>query len=180
MKNELLSVGIDIGTTTSQVVFSKITVVSTAATAIPEVKITDKTIVYKSEIYFTPLVSRYKIDLKRLKEIIAMEYAKAGVEKAVLAITLGARHKVDIRRSFPFFGKRFYLVFLLGRDLRQQHRQESTLSRILLTFLLLIAVLFVTSCILLTLYMIKSALGIDIFHNFHVGIWDWWLSLKDR
>lgn len=85
MKNELLSVGIDIGTTTSQVVFSKITVVSTAATAIPEVKITDKTIVYKSEIYFTPLVSRYKIDLKRLKEIIAMEYAKAGVEKAQIA-----------------------------------------------------------------------------------------------
>ncbi|HAU4331196.1 hypothetical protein P2H57_19385 [Citrobacter freundii] len=127
-----------------------------------------------------PAIERFYAQLDpQISEELTPEQ-KAGVEKAVLAITLGARHKVDIRRSFPFFGKRFYLVFLLGRDLRQQHRQESTLSRILLTFLLLIAVLFVTSCILLTLYMIKSALGIDIFHNFHVGIWDWWLSLKDR
>jgi hypothetical protein len=46
--------------------------------------------------------------------------------------------------------------------------------------LLLTAVLFVTCCVLLTLYMIKSALGIDVFQNFHVGIWDWWLSLKNR
>ena len=127
-----------------------------------------------------PAIERFYAQLDpQISEELTPEQ-KAGVEKAVVAITLGARHKVDIRRSFPFFGKRFYLVFLLGRDLRQQHRQESTLSRILLTFLLLIAVLFVTSCILLTLYMIKSALGIDIFHNFHVGIWDWWLSLKDR
>ena len=112
-----------------------------------------------------PAIERFYAQLDpQISEELTPEQ-KAGVEKAVLAITLGARHKVDIRRSFPFFGKRFYLVFLLGRDLRQQHRQESTLSRILLTFLLLIAVLFVTSCILLTLYMIKSALGIDIFHN---------------
>ncbi|WP_213133466.1 hypothetical protein [Citrobacter sp. FP75] len=103
---------------------------------------------------------------------------KEGVENAILASTLASRHQIDIRRSFPFFGKRFYLVFLFGRDLRRQHRQESTLSRILLTFLLLFAVLFVTCCVLLTLYMIKSALGIDVFQNFHVGIWDWWLSLK--
>ena len=127
-----------------------------------------------------PAIERFYAQLDpQISEELTPEQ-KAGVEKAVLAITLGARHKVDIRRSFPFFGKRFYLVFLLGRDLRQQHRQESTLSRILLTFLLLIAVLFVTSCILLTLYMIKSALGIDVFQNFHVGIWDWWLSLKNR
>jgi hypothetical protein len=25
---------------------------------------------------------------------------------------------------------------------------------------------------------LKSALGIDIFQHFHVGIWDWWLNLK--
>ena len=96
---------------------------------------------------------------------------KEGVENAILASTLASRHQIDIRRSFPFFSKRYYLVFLFGRDLRRQHRQESTLSRILLTFLLLIAV---------TLYMIKSALGIDVFQNFHVGIWDWWLSLKNH
>ena len=127
-----------------------------------------------------PVIERFYAHLdERISHELTPEQ-KDEVEKAVIAITLASRHLIDIRRSFPFFGKRFYLVFLFGRDLRQQHRQESTLSRILLTFLLLIGVLFVTCCILLTLYMIKSALGIDVFQHFHVGIWDWWLSLKDR
>lgn len=125
-----------------------------------------------------PVIERFYAHLdEQIAEELTPEQ-KAGVENAILASTLAARHQIDIRRSFPVFSKRFYLVFLFGRDLRRQHRQESTLSRILLTFLLLIAVLFVTCCILLTLYMIKSALGIDVFQNFHVGIWDWWLNLK--
>ncbi|EMF0718708.1 hypothetical protein V2E67_005159 [Citrobacter freundii] len=127
-----------------------------------------------------PAIERFYAELDpQISQALTPEQ-KAGIENAVVAITLGSKHRVDIRRSFPFFGKRFYLVFLFGRDLRQRHRQESTLSTILLTCLLLIAVLFVTCCILLTLYMIKSALGIDVFQHFHVGIWDWWLSLKNH
>lgn len=106
-----------------------------------------------------PVIERF---YTHLDETIAQGLTpeqKEGVENAILASTLASRHQIDIRRSFPFFSKRYYLVFLFGRDLRRQHRQESTLSRMLLTFLLLIAVLFVTCCILLTLYMIKSALG---------------------
>ncbi len=86
MKNEILSVGIDIGTTTTQVIFSQITVERTATSTIPEIKITDKAIVYKSEIYFTPLVSRYKIDLEKLKEIIKSEYDKAQVQKQEISV----------------------------------------------------------------------------------------------
>lgn len=113
-----------------------------------------------------PAIERFYAHLdERIAEELTPEQ-KEGVEKALLATTLTSRHQIDIRRSFPFFSKRYYLVFLFGRDLRRQHRQESTLSRMLLTFLLLIAVLFVTCCILLTLYMIKSALGIDVFQNF--------------
>ena len=114
-----------------------------------------------------PVIERF---YTHLDETIAQGLTpeqKEGVENAILASTLASRHQIDIRRSFPFFSKRYYLVFLFGRDLRRQHRQESTLSRMLLTFLLLIAV-------------IKSALGIDVFQNFHVGIWDWWLSLKNH
>lgn len=63
-----------------------------------------------------PAIERFYAQLDpQISEELTPEQ-KAGVEKAVLAITLGARHKVDIRRSFPFFGKRFYLVFLLGRE----------------------------------------------------------------
>ena len=127
-----------------------------------------------------PVIERF---YTHLDETIAQGLTpeqKEGVENAILASTLASRHQLDIRRRFPFFSTPYYLVFLFGRDLRRQHRQESTLSRMLLTFLLLIAVLFVTCCVLLTLYMIKSALGIDVFQNFHVGIWDWWLSLKNH
>ena len=127
-----------------------------------------------------PVIERFYAQLdEHISEGLTPEQ-KGGIEKAIVASTLASRHRIDIRRSFPFFGKRFYLVFLFGRDLRQRHRQESTLSTMLLTFLLLLGTLFVTCCVLLTLYMIKSALGIDVFQHFHVGILDWWLSLKDR
>ncbi|MCU6667223.1 hypothetical protein M8013_00410 [Enterobacteriaceae bacterium H4N4] len=105
---------------------------------------------------------------------------KQAIEEAIISVTLASRHRVDIRRGFPFFGKRYYMVFLLGRDLRKRIRPESKLSRIVVTFLILFATLFFLFCILLTLYMIKSALGIDVFQHFHVGIWDWWLNLRDR
>lgn len=89
MKEELLSVGIDIGTTTTQVIFSKIWVQNIASTfLVPEVKITEKEIIYKSEIYFTPLLSPEKIDLEKLKVIIAKEYEKTGIDKR--AISTGA------------------------------------------------------------------------------------------
>ena len=82
MKKEILSVGIDIGTTTTQIIFSKFSVQNTASLfLVPEVKITNKKIIYKSHIYFTPLISREKIDLEKIKEIIKNEYSKAGIEK---------------------------------------------------------------------------------------------------
>jgi len=103
---------------------------------------------------------------------------KEEIESAIITITLASRHCIDVRKSFPFFGKRLYMVFLLGRDHRARSRPESKLSRIVVTFLILFATLFLLCCVLLTLYMIKSALGIDVFQNYHVGIWDWWLNLK--
>lgn len=82
MKEEILSVGIDIGTTTTQIIFSKITICNTAdAFSIPNIVITDKVIIYKSDIYFTPLLSGEKIDACKIKEIVALEYENAKVKK---------------------------------------------------------------------------------------------------
>jgi hypothetical protein len=105
---------------------------------------------------------------------------KQDIENAIVSVTLSSRHRIDIRKSFPFFGTRYFMVFLLGRDLRKRLRKESALTRVVMTFLILFGVLFATLCVLLTLYMIKSALGIDLIHDYHVGIWDWWLSLRNR
>lgn len=82
MEQELLSVGIDIGTSTTQLIFSKLTIKNTASSfSIPKVLITDKQIVYKSKIYFTPLIDHRTINCEDIKKIIVKEYENAGVNK---------------------------------------------------------------------------------------------------
>lgn len=89
MREELLSVGIDIGTSTTQLVFSKLMIENIASNfSVPKVVIVDKQIIYRSEIYFTPLRSPTEIDGTKVREIIEGEYKKAGIDKA--SINTGA------------------------------------------------------------------------------------------
>ena len=82
MKEELLSVGIDLGTSTSQLVFSKLLIENIAGSfSVPKIVITKKEIQYKSEIYFTPLIDQHTIDFEKVKEIVEKEYKKAGIQK---------------------------------------------------------------------------------------------------
>ena len=83
---EILSAGIDIGTTTTQLVFSRMILQNTGGFGrIPQIKVVSKEVIYESEIYFTPLSSREEIDGERVHEIIKKEYEKAGVCPADLA-----------------------------------------------------------------------------------------------
>ncbi len=75
----IMSVGIDVGTSTTQVVFSRLSMDDSGGFfSVPRVSIVDKEVVYKSEVYLTPLVSDVWIDTDALKEIVAGEYARAG------------------------------------------------------------------------------------------------------
>ncbi len=86
---DFYSVGIDIGTTTTQVVFSQIFLEKTGGfAAIPTVRIAKKDVVYKSAIHFTPLISHDIVDAARLKDIIAEEYRKSTIQ--IENITTGA------------------------------------------------------------------------------------------
>lgn len=77
---EILSVGIDIGTSTTQLIFSRMLLQNTGGFGkIPQIKVVSKEIIYQSEIYFTPLLSNDKIDGKRVNELIKAEYQKAGI-----------------------------------------------------------------------------------------------------
>lgn len=77
---QLLSVGIDIGTTTTQLVFSSLSIHDVARPVqIPRIDITDRKVLYQSEIIFTPLVDEETIDVHRLVEFIRQQYAAAGV-----------------------------------------------------------------------------------------------------
>ena len=81
MTEEILSVGIDIGTSTTQLIFSKIYIENRgSAFTAPQIKIIGKEVVYRSEIYITPLENETKIDAKKVKEIIESDYKKANIQ----------------------------------------------------------------------------------------------------
>ena len=81
MQECIHSVGIDIGTSTTQLVFSKLIVENLAGSyAVPRVSIVEKEVVYRSDIYFTPLLSPTEIDAEAVKKIVRNEYAKAGMK----------------------------------------------------------------------------------------------------
>lgn len=105
---------------------------------------------------------------------------KESIEQSLLTTTLVSRHPVDIRRSFSFLRRRYFLVFLLGHDHRKSARETSTVGRVVSTIGITLGIVFCILSVLLMLYMIKSALGIDVFKNFHVGIWDWFLKLNSK
>lgn len=85
VKGELLSVGIDLGTSTTQVILSKLRLENSAGVfAVPRVEIVDKEVVYRSPVYFTPLLSDTRLDGGKIREIVEKEYKAAGVTPEML------------------------------------------------------------------------------------------------
>jgi ethanolamine utilization protein EutA len=107
---ELISVGIDVGTTTTQLVFSKLTVAETGAFSMkhqarygparkPRAEVAKKEVMYESNIYLTPFDGRDRVDVDALKAILHKEYEAAGftpekVETGAIIIT-GEAVKVE-------------------------------------------------------------------------------------
>jgi len=78
---DLLSVGVDVGTTTTQIVFSRLNLKDVSRPGqIPRINITDRKVIYQSPIVFTPLTDFETIDADRLNEIVRSEYSTAGVD----------------------------------------------------------------------------------------------------
>ena len=78
--SELLSVGLDVGTTTTQMVVSRLRVQNQASSfAVPRMEITDREILYQSPIHFTPLLQEELIDGEGIRRIVEAEYRKAGI-----------------------------------------------------------------------------------------------------
>ena len=80
---DILSVGIDIGTSTTQLVFSRITMEDQGSYfSVPRVSIVDKEIIYRSEVYLTPLLSPVLVDGAGVGRIAEEEYRRAGCPPA--------------------------------------------------------------------------------------------------
>ena len=85
MSEIILSAGIDIGTTTTQVIFSRLTMEKTGGYGVtPKVEVTNREVIYKSNIYFTPLTKDDEIDSEQVAHIISMEYENAGMTPDML------------------------------------------------------------------------------------------------
>ena len=78
--DQILSAGIDIGTSTTQLIFSRLTIANTGGFgSVPKIEVVDKEIIYRSPIHVTPLLSHEMIDAVRVAELIAGEYQQAGI-----------------------------------------------------------------------------------------------------
>ena len=82
MSETLTSVGIDVGTTSTQLVVSRLTVENRASGfAVPEMVITSRETVYRSPVHFTPLLEGKLVDGEKLRAIVEEEYRKSGISR---------------------------------------------------------------------------------------------------
>ena len=79
---ELLSVGLDVGTTTTQLILSRMEVRNNAsAFVVPELEITERQVIYRSPVHFTPLLRGELVDGEGIRRIVTQEYRCAGIER---------------------------------------------------------------------------------------------------
>jgi ethanolamine utilization protein EutA len=72
---------VDVGTTTTQIIFSRLNLQDVSRPGqIPRINITDRKVIYQSPIVFTPLIDFETIDADKLNEIVRREYEAAGVD----------------------------------------------------------------------------------------------------
>lgn len=77
---KLLSVGIDVGSSTSHLVFSKITLTRNEKSYSRRFEVTNREVIYKSAIIDTPLIDPETIDVNQVVSFFRSEYEKAGID----------------------------------------------------------------------------------------------------
>ncbi len=80
---KVLSVGIDIGSSTSHLIFSRLTLRRETSffNMSNRFNLINREIIYESSIIFTPLIDRYTIDIDAVVEFCEDEYKKAGITR---------------------------------------------------------------------------------------------------
>jgi len=121
----LISAGIDIGTSTTKIIISRLIMQNTAGqTHVPRIEIVDKEVLYQSPIYRTPLLNEVTIDVQKIEEIIFQEYKKANIapqqiQTGVVLITGETATKKNAREVIHFLSDVAgeFLVATAGPDL---------------------------------------------------------------
>ncbi len=106
----LKSVGIDIGSTTSHLVFSRLTLRREGAALSSKFKVADREILFRSNIMLTPYISGTLIDTEKVKTFIQNVYREAGfvsadIDTGAVVITGEALKKENAKPIVEFFAK---------------------------------------------------------------------------
>lgn len=130
-------------------------------------------------------IKRHDPFIAGLKERLPEELRETFTEEQLEALKLAfgtrswGKHSVDLRGTVKFWHRRYYFVFLAGRNYRQLSRLEQELSLLGKATVLAVILLACGLVGLLLLYLLKSALGIDIFPDYSFGVWTWFKGLFD-
>ena len=79
-KIELLSVGVDVGSSTSHLAFSTLVLEEDAKSPSRRYQIQERNIIYEGRIINTPLLHDDTIDIERLSDFFREEYKRAGID----------------------------------------------------------------------------------------------------
>jgi ethanolamine utilization protein EutA len=106
----LKSVGIDIGSSTSHLVFSQLTLRREGASLSGRFKVTERKVLYRSQIMLTPYLSGTLIDTDKVKQFIEEAYKEAGfnpedVDTGAVIITGEALKKENAQPIVEYFAK---------------------------------------------------------------------------
>ena len=83
MGERLLSVGLDVGTTSTQMIVSQLSIENKASSfAVPEMEIGERKILYQSPVHFTPLLDESLVNGEKIRALVEAEYAAAGITRA--------------------------------------------------------------------------------------------------
>lgn len=91
------------------------------------------------------------------------------------------KHDVDFRPTLalPFLPWNFYIVFLFGVNRRSLSPTERVMAVSMFLLVIFFIGLFIIGGVFVLLYLLKSWLGIDIFPDESLGLWDAFKSLFD-
>ena len=80
--DKLLSIGLDVGTTTTQLIVSELLVENKGnAFSVPEMVIGERKLRYESPVIFTPLISGELVDGEKIAQWVTEQYEAAGITK---------------------------------------------------------------------------------------------------
>ena len=104
----LVSVGIDIGSSTTHLVFSQLTLRREGASLSGRFKVTEREILYRSRIMLTPYLSETLIDIDKVKGFIEEAYKEAGlspqeIDTGAVIITGEALKKQNAQPIVEYF-----------------------------------------------------------------------------